>query len=167
MEVLQTGDHWKRFLKLSNLFMLIKQESITSQTRVPLIFWWIINSVISNGKSTIHYLFNTSEAISSMSDKKIDENVSKNSNIDCSSISSLPSLSRTYLKIYNVFVTLNLIKTTLAILIFWRYLVDCIPMIVLRKSGAKFSYLLVHFFNMCLKESYFSNCWRVSSVVHV
>ena len=72
-----------------------------------------------------------------MSDKKIAENVPKNSKIDGSSISSPPSLSRTYLKVYNIFVTLNFIKKVLSNLDFLKVSgSDCIPMIVLRKSGA-------------------------------
>ena len=72
-----------------------------------------------------------------MPDKKIAENVSKNSNIDGSSISSPPSLSRTYLKVYNIFVTLNLIKKVLSNIDFLKVSgSDCIPMIVPRKSGA-------------------------------
>ena len=138
MEVWQTSNHWKTVLEAFKLIYAHKtKESITSQTLGPLIFWWIINSVICNGKSTIHYLFNRSEAISSMSDKKIAENVPKNSKIDGSSISSPPSLSRTYLKVYNIFVTLNLIKKVLSNLDFLKVSgSDCIPMIVLRKSGA-------------------------------
>ena len=36
---------------------------------------------------------------------------------------------------------------------------------VLKKCKPELSYILVEFFNKCLKESYFPNCWKVSSAV--
>ena len=41
----------KRFLKLPNLHMLIKEESITSQKLGSQDFWQIANSVLNKGKS--------------------------------------------------------------------------------------------------------------------
>ena len=42
---------------------------------------------------------------------------------------------------------------------------DCIPLVVLKNCEPEFSYLLPELFNMCLKESCFPDCWKVSSVV--
>ena len=42
---------------------------------------------------------------------------------------------------------------------------DCIPVVVLKNFEPELSYILAELFNMCLKESYFPNCWEVSSVV--
>ena len=42
---------------------------------------------------------------------------------------------------------------------------DCIPVVVLKNFESELSYILAELFNMCLKESYFPNCWEVSSVV--
>ena len=50
----------KGFLKLPNLHMLIKQESITSQKLGSRDFWQIANSVLIRGKSSIPPLFNSS-----------------------------------------------------------------------------------------------------------
>ena len=47
----------KRFLKLPNLHMLIKQESMTSQKLGSLDFWRIANSVLHKDKSAIPPLF--------------------------------------------------------------------------------------------------------------
>ena len=44
---------------------------------------------------------------------------------------------------------------------------DCIPVMVLNQSGPELSYILAELFNMFLKESYFPDCWVVSSVVPV
>ena len=44
---------------------------------------------------------------------------------------------------------------------------DCIPVVVLKNCEPELSYILAKLFNMCLKESYFPDCWKVSSVVPV
>ena len=42
---------------------------------------------------------------------------------------------------------------------------DYIPVVGLMNCEPEFSYILAEFFNNCLKESCFPNCWKVSSVV--
>ena len=44
---------------------------------------------------------------------------------------------------------------------------DCIPVVVLKNCWPKLSYVVAEFFNMCLKESCFPDCLKVSSVVPV
>ena len=44
---------------------------------------------------------------------------------------------------------------------------DCIPLVVLKNCEPELSYILAELFNICLKESCFPNCWKVSSVVLV
>ena len=44
---------------------------------------------------------------------------------------------------------------------------DCIAVVVLKNSEPEFSYILAELFKMCLKESWFPDCWKVSSVVPV
>ena len=44
---------------------------------------------------------------------------------------------------------------------------DCIPVVVLKNCEPELSYILAELFNMCLKESFFPDCWKVSSVVRV
>ena len=39
---------------------------------------------------------------------------------------------------------------------------DCIPMVVLKNCRPELSYILAEFFNMCVKESCFADCWKVS-----
>ena len=43
---------------------------------------------------------------------------------------------------------------------------DCIPVVVLKNCEPELSYILAELFT-CLKESYFPDCWKVSSVVAV
>ena len=44
---------------------------------------------------------------------------------------------------------------------------DCIPVVVLKNCEPELSYILAELFNMCLKESCFPDCWKVSSMVPV
>ena len=44
---------------------------------------------------------------------------------------------------------------------------DCIPVVVLKNCEPELSYVLAELFNKCLKESYFPDCWKVSSVVPI
>ena len=44
---------------------------------------------------------------------------------------------------------------------------DCIPVVVLKNCEPELSYILAKRFSMCLKESCFPDCWKVSSVVLV
>ena len=44
---------------------------------------------------------------------------------------------------------------------------DCIPVVVLKKFEPELSYIIAELFNMCLKESCFLGCEKVSLVVPV
>ena len=45
---------------------------------------------------------------------------------------------------------------------------DCVPVVVLRNCELELSYMLAELFNIkCLQVSCFTDCWKVSSVVHV
>ena len=44
---------------------------------------------------------------------------------------------------------------------------DFIPVVVLKNCEPELSYILAELFNICLKESCFPDCWKVSSVVPV
>ena len=43
----------------------------------------------------------------------------------------------------------------------------CIPAVVLKNCEPELSYILAKLFNMCLKDSCFPDCWKVSSVVPI
>ena len=116
--------------------MLIKQkESITSQKLGCQEFWQIASSVINKGKSAIPPLFINPEVLSSASDeaKLFAENFPKNSNIDDSGISLLVFLSRTNLKMHNIFVTLKMVKKVIINLVLSKPSgPDCIQVVVLK-----------------------------------
>ena len=44
---------------------------------------------------------------------------------------------------------------------------DCIPVVVLKNCELEHSYILAELFNKCLKDSCFTDCLKVSSVVPV
>ena len=44
---------------------------------------------------------------------------------------------------------------------------DFIPVVVLKNCEPELSYILAELFNMCLKESCFPDCWKMSLVVPV
>ena len=44
---------------------------------------------------------------------------------------------------------------------------DCIPVVVLNNCESRLPYILAELFNMCLKESCFPDCWKVSLVFSV
>ena len=148
--------------------MLIKQESITSQKLGSRDFWRIANSVLSKGKSAIPSLFNGPGVLSSASDKAklFAENFSKNSNLDDSGISLPVFPSRTNLKLHIISVTPKMVKKVITNLDLSSG-PDCISVVVLKNCEPKLSYILAELFNKCLKESCFSDCWKVSSVVPV
>ena len=94
--------------------------------------------------------------------------VSKNPNLDDSGI-SLPILSsRTNLKLHSISVALKMDKKVRMNLDSSKSSgPDCIPVVVRKNCELELSYILAELFNMCLKESSFPDCWKVSSVVPV
>ena len=44
---------------------------------------------------------------------------------------------------------------------------DSIPVVILKNCEPELSCILAELFNMCLKESCFLDCWKVSSAVPV
>ena len=106
----------KGFLKLPNLHMLLKQESITYEKLGSQDFWWIANSVLNKGKSDISPLFNKPEVLSSTSDKAklFAKSISKNFNIDDSGISLGVFSSRTNLKLHSISISPKVVKKVIS-----------------------------------------------------
>ena len=44
---------------------------------------------------------------------------------------------------------------------------DCIPVVILRNCASELSCILAEFLNMCLEESCFPDCWKISLVVPI
>ena len=108
--------------------------------------------------------------LSSGSDKAklFAENFSRNSNLDDSGISLPVFPSRTNLKLHNISVTPKMVRKVATNLDLSKATgPDYIPVMVLRNCELELSYILAEVFNKCLRESCFSDCWKVSSVVPV
>ena len=107
--------------------------------------------------------------LSSTSDKAklLAKKFSNNSNLKNAGISLPVFPSRTDLKLH-ISVTATMVKKVLANLDSSKASVpDCIPVVVLKNYEPELSYILAELFNMCLKESCFPDCWKVSLVVLV
>ena len=109
--------------------------------------------------------------LSSASDKAklIAKNFSANSNLGDSGI-SLPAVfpSRTNLKLHNISITPKMVEKV--IMNFDSSKAsgpDCIPVLVLKNCEPELLDIPAKLFNICLKESCFSDCWKVSSVFPV
>ena len=167
----QTINHCKRVLEAAKLAYANKtKDSIASQKLDCKDFWGIANSVLNKCKSAILPLFNGPELLSSASDKAkfFVKNLSKNSNLDDSGISLPVFPSRTNLKLHNISVTLKMVKKVLTNLdSSMASGPNCIPVVVLNNCEPELSHILAKLLSMCLKESCFPDCWKVSSVVPV
>ena len=82
---------------------------------------------------------------------------------------SLPAFpARTNLNLHNISITSKMVKKVITNLDSSKVSSpDCIPVVILKKCEPELSYILAKLFKMCLKESCFPHCWKVSSVVRV
>ena len=149
--------------------MLIKEKSSWLPTNVALGAWRIPYIVLNKGKSAIPPQINGPEVLSLAPNKaklfakifqitlilKTRESLYLFSLLeliwDCIIFPWLPG----WLKDYN---ELWYMKASCP---------DCIPVVFLKNCESQLSYILAELFNMCLKESCFPDCWKVSSVVPV
>ena len=84
-------------------------------------------------------------------------NFSKNSNLDELGISLPVFPSRTNLKLHNISVTLKMVKKVIMNLDLSKALgADYIPVLLLKNSQSKLSYILAELFNKCLQGVLFS-----------
>ena len=84
-------------------------------------------------------------------------------NLDASGISLPVFLSRSNLKMYNIYVTPKLVKKVITNLDPSKASdPDCIPVVILKNCEPEYPYIPAELFNMCLKGSYFQDCWKVS-----
>ena len=82
---------------------------------------------------------------------------------------SLPVFaSRTNLTLHNISATLKMVKNVITNLDSSQAPdPDCISVVVVKKNESELSFMLAELFNMCLKESCFLDCWKVSLAVPV
>ena len=102
--------------------------------------------------------------------KLLAENFSRNFNLDDYSIPLPVFPSRTNLKLHNISVTPKLVNRVITNLDLPKAsgpVSISIPVVVLKNCEPWLSDILAKLFNMCLKESCFPDCWKVSLVVPV
>ena len=69
---------------------------------------------------------------------------------------------------HNISVSLKLVKKVITNLDLSKMSgLDSFPVVVLRKCETELSYILAELITVCLTESFFPDCWEVSSVVPV
>ena len=110
------------------------------------------------------------KVLSSASDKAklFAEKFSNNSNLDDSGISLPVFPSRTNLKLHNISVTPKTVKKVIMNLDLPKASAPgCIPVVALKNCEPELSYIVAELFNSCLKESCFTDCCKVLSVVPV
>ena len=89
-----------------------------------------------------------------------------NPNLDDSGISLHVAPSRTYLIRHNISVTPKMVKKVITNLDSSKASsTTIIPVVALKNCEPERSYIVAEIFNICLKESCFPDCWKVSSVV--
>ena len=143
--------------------MLLKQNNLSlPRNLVPETFGKLL--IVFSTKVNLLYpppppLFNGLEVLSSASDKAklFAKNFSNNSNLVDTGISLPVFPYRTNPKLH-ISATSKMAKKIIMNLDLSK---------VLKNSEPDFSYILAELFNICLKESRFPDCWKVSSVVSV
>ena len=161
----QASDRCKEVLKAAKLAYANKtKDSITSLKLGSRDFWRIANCVLNKGKSAIPPLVNDLEVLYSASDKaKLSvKNFSKNSNLNDAGISLPVFPSRTNLKLH-ISITPKMVKKVITKFDSSKaFCPDCNSVVVLKNCEPELSYILTELFNMCLKDSCFPDCCKVS-----
>ena len=98
--------------------------------------------------------------------KLFPKSFSENANLNNSGIALPAFRSRANLKQHNILVSRKLVQKVMTDFDSFKSSGpdDCIPVMDLKNSEPELSYILAEFCNICLKESYFPVCWKVSSV---
>ena len=91
-----------------------------------------------------------------------------NSNLYDSDIPLYVFSSEANLKLQNISITLKIVKKIITNLDSSKASGSgFVPVVVIKNCQLEPSYILTELFSMCLKESCFPDCWKISLVVHV
>ena len=154
---------------MPNLHMLIKQKSPSLPRNLTLRTFGELLIVFSIKVNLLYFLCLTSQRccllhLITLFAKRF----SKNSNLDDSGISLPVFPSRTNLKLHSISVTPKMVKKGITNPDSSKASgPDCILVVVLKNCESELLYILTELFNICLKESCFPDCWKISSVVPV
>ena len=161
----------KGFLKLANLHMVIKQKSPSLPRNLALWTFSELPIVFSTKVNLLYLLYSTNQSCYLL--HLIKQNCLLKAFVKTLILMTQVSLypffpSRTNLKLHNISVTPKTVKKVIMNLDLSK---TCgpgfIPVVVLKNYEPELSFILAELFNKCLKESCFSDCWKVSSVVPV
>ena len=148
------------------------EEYISNKNKERLVKQNLKEAATNHSKNRKCFVFDLQKVLTNTSEsdkaKLFAKNFSKNTDLDDSGISLPVFTSRTYLKLHHISVTPKMVKEVITNLDTSKASgLDCMPVVVLKNCEPTLSYMLAELFNMCLKESYFPDCWKVSSVVPV
>ena len=160
----------KGFLKLPNLHMLLKQKSPSLTRNLALMTFDKLLIVFSTKANLLYHMY-------SMDWRCCLLHLTKQSHLLKTFLRTLilatPTflpvfLSRTNLKLDNISITTKMVQKGITNFDSSKASCpDCIPVVVLKDCDPELSYILAELFNICLNESCFPECWKVSSVVPV
>ena len=154
---------------LPNLHMLIKRKSPSLPRNLALETFGELPKVFTIKANLLYLLCSTARRCCLL--HLIKQNCLLKtflSNLDDSGISLPVFPSRTNLKLHNISVIPKMVKKVITNLDLSKSSdPDCIRVVVLKNCEPELSYILGELFNKCLKESYFPDSWKVSSVVPV
>ena len=147
----------KGFLKLPNLYMLMKQKHLTILRILALRTFGELPIVFSTKVNLLYLLYSTVRRCFLL--HLLKQSCLLNSNLDDSRI-SLPAFPcRTNLKLHNIFLTPKMVKKIIMNLDLSKASgPDCIPVAILNNCESEPFCILTELFNKCLKESCFPDC---------
>ena len=150
----------KRFLKLPNLYMLIKQKSPLLPRNVAPVTFGELLIVFSTKVNLLCVLYSTARRCCLL--HLIKQNCLLKTflrTLDDPGIYLPVFPSRTNLKLHNISVSPKVVKKVLMNLDFSKASgPDCIPVVVLKNCEPELSYILAELFSKCLQESSFPDC---------
>ena len=150
--------------------MLLKQKNPSLSRNSALGTFGELLIVFSTKINLLYLLYSVAQrcCLLQLVKKMFTKDFSKNSNLDDSGISLPVFASRTNLKLYNISITPKIVEKAITNLDSSKASgPNRIPVVVLKNCEPELSYILAELFNMCLKESYFPDCWKFSLVVPV
>ena len=164
----QASNRCKRVLEAAKLAYATKKKSKLLPRNLALGTFGKLLIVFSTKVNLLYPLYSTDRRCCLILYKLFAKNFSKNSNLDDFVISLPVFPSRTNLKLHNISITPKMVKKVITKLDSSKVSgPDCIPVVVLKNCEPELSHILAEFFNMCVKETCFPDCWKVSSVVPV
>ena len=158
------------FLKLPNLHMLIKHKSTSLPRNLALETFGKLLIAFWTKVCLLHLLYQTTQQCCLL--HLIKQNcflkTFLRTLILMTQISFYVFPSQTNLKLHNISVTPKMVKMVMKSLDFSLVTgPDCIQVVVLKNCEPDLLYIVAEIFNVCLEDSCFPDCWKVSLVIPI